>query len=311
MLLELAPEIREIAPEEWNPERLTAGALQMDALDMLRERFGLRQSAMEECLSDRERYRTSIDVYDDSTFCVVTLVDAANPLGPADKVAFFFKRNLFLMVTLIDADGSTERLFHKAVCRYRPEAVTLEKIIAAMLESLIDSDGEALANREFAVNALEMEIAQGNRERALNAEVFEQRRQLLRLRTFYEQLIDIGEELQENENDVFDGDTMRSLAMFTGKAVRLSANVQQLRDSLTQLREAYQALLDYDLNRGIRLLTVLATICLPPTLIAGWYGMNFRHMPELGWVWGYPLVIALSVLVVVIGLWYFRRKKML
>ena len=311
MLLELAPEVREISPEEWNPERLTAGALQMDALDMLRERFGMRQSAIEECRSDRERYRTSIDVYDDSTFCVVTLVDAANPLGMADKVAFFFKRNLFLMVTLTDVDGSTERLFRKAVCRYRPEVVTLEKIVAAMLEGLIDGDGEALANREFAVNALEMEIAQGKRERALNAEVFEQRRQLLRLRTFYEQLIDIGEELQENENDVFGEGALRSLAMFTGKAMRLSANVQQLRDSLTQLREAYQALLDYDLNRGIRLLTVLATICLPPTLIAGWYGMNFRHMPELNWAWGYPLVIVLSVLVVVIGLWYFRRKKML
>ena len=69
--------------------------------------------------------------------------------------------------------------------------------------------------------------------------------------------------------------------MFTGKVERFSASVQLLRDSLTQLREAYQAALDYNLNRVIKLLTVLATIYLPPTLIAGWYGMKREHIHKL------------------------------
>ena len=107
------------------------------------------------------------------------------------------------------------------------------------------------------------------------------------------------------------GDTLRYIAMFVGRVTRLSASVQLLRDSLTQLREAYQAALDYSLNRVIRTLTVLATIYMPPTLIAGWYGMNFRHMPELDWRFGYPLVIGLSVVFVLASFWYFKRKKMM
>ena len=59
------------------------------------------------------------------------------------------------------------------------------------------------------------------------------------------------------------------------------------------------------------LLTVVTTVFMPLTLIVGWYGMNFRYMPELDKPWGYPAVIALSVAVVVISLWFFKKKKWL
>ena len=59
------------------------------------------------------------------------------------------------------------------------------------------------------------------------------------------------------------------------------------------------------------LLTVITSIFLPLTLIAGWYGMNFRYMPELGWVWGYPAVILVSILIVVLSLIWFKKKKWL
>lgn len=311
MLCELWPQTREISLNELNEERLTVGVIGVDQLEEARQRFGFSHRAIAECLSESDRYRNSVDVYDDFTFCVVTVVDANDPLAPGDKVAFFFKRNLFLMVSLLDPDGSTTRLFMEAARRYKPEAVTLEKVIAAVLESFVTRDGDALAQMAFDLSAMEEEIAAGHTNRAFNAEVFERRKRLLVLRNYYEQLIDMGEELQENENDLFPDDAVRYLAMFTGRVTRLSASVQLLRDSLNQLREAYQAMLDYNLNSVIRVLTVLATIFLPLTLIVGWYGMNFVHMPELEWEYGYPLVIAGSVLVVLVGLLYFKRKKML
>ena len=311
MFLQLTPEYREIDMNAINPEYLTVGVATVDELDEIRRCFGFSRNAIEECLSERDRYRNSVDVYEDYTFCVVTIVDAANPLAPGDKVAFFFKRNLFLMVTLFDLDGSARRLFMQAASRYKPEAATLEKVVSAVMESYIANDGEALAAMEFEINTMEEEIATGKINRAFNTEVYERRKQLLVLRNYYEQLIDMGEELQENENDIFMDDTLRYITMFTGKVERFSATVQLMRDSLAQLREAYQAALDYSMNRVIKILTVLATVYLPPTLIAGWYGMNFKHMPELDWWFGYPLVIVLSILFVVGSMIYFKRKKML
>ena len=59
------------------------------------------------------------------------------------------------------------------------------------------------------------------------------------------------------------------------------------------------------------LLTVVTTIFMPLTLIAGWYGMNFKYMPELNWEIGYPLVFIVSVLIVVLSLIFFKMKKWL
>ena len=56
-------------------------------------------------------------------------------------------------------------------------------------------------------------------------------------------------------------------------------------------------------------LTVITSIFLPLTLIAGWYGMNFTHMPELNWAYGYPVIIIISVVIVALCLFWFRRKK--
>ena len=57
------------------------------------------------------------------------------------------------------------------------------------------------------------------------------------------------------------------------------------------------------------ILTVVTTFFLPLTLITGWYGMNFENMPELKWVYGYPMVIAVSLMIAVIEYVYFKRKK--
>lgn len=311
MLYELTPEYREITLDKRNPERLTVGVLNTTELAEARAYLGFSHAVIQECLQENGRYRNSVDVYDTYTFCVVSIVDAAHPLDPGDKVAFFFLRNLFLMISLVDEDGSSERAFMQAACRYKPDAATMEKIVAAVLEGFITADGDALAKMEFEINAMEEEIASGRVNRAFNAEVFRRRKELLVLRNYYEQLIDMGEELQENENDIFLDGALRYITLFTGKVERLSRDVQLMRDTLTQLREAYEAMLNYNLNRVIKMLTVLATIYLPPTLIAGWYGMNFKHMPELDWWFWYPLVIVLSVIFVVASLLYFKRKKML
>jgi magnesium transporter len=95
------------------------------------------------------------------------------------------------------------------------------------------------------------------------------------------------------------------------KVARLSANAQLLRESLVQLREAYMAALDYSANRIMKVFTVVTTIFLPLTLIVRWYGMNFRYMPELTSRFGYPSVIILSVMVVILGLLFFKKKNLL
>ena len=59
----------------------------------------------------------------------------------------------------------------------------------------------------------------------------------------------------------------------------------------------------------MQILTIVTTVFLPLSLLAGWYGMNFTGMPELSWKYGYPVIIAVSVIVVALSLWICRKKK--
>lgn len=79
---------------------------------------------------------------------------------------------------------------------------------------------------------------------------------------------------------------------------------------LDQIRQSYEAQVDIEQNSLMKFFTVVTSIFLPLTLIAGWYGMNLM-MPEFKWPYGYPFVIALSVAIVAFMIWLFRQNKWL
>lgn len=96
--------------------------------------------------------------------------------------------------------------------------------------------------------------------------------------------------------------------MLYRRTERRFQNVLNLRESVTQVRESYEAEVDISLNTTMKIFTVVTTIFLPLTLIVGWYGMNF-DMPEYDWSHGYSFVTVVSVVFVVAGILFFRKKK--
>ena len=131
------------------------------------------------------------------------------------------------------------------------------------------------------------------------------------MRIHYEQLLDLGQELEENENDFFNEDNTRYFHLFTQRVSRLHDLTASLREYSIQIRDLYQSQLDIKQNRIMALLTMITSIFMPLTLIAGWYGMNFKYMPELEYKWAYPAVIAFSVAIVIVSLIFFKKKKWL
>ena len=128
---------------------------------------------------------------------------------------------------------------------------------------------------------------------------------------YYSQLTDMGLELEENENGFFAEENLRYFHMFTVRAERLRETVRSLRDYSVQLRDLIQTRVDVKQNRVMTLLTVITTIFTPLTLLTGWYGMNFRYMPELEYKWSYPVVILVSLCIAAGCLLYFKKKKWL
>ena len=111
-----------------------------------------------------------------------------------------------------------------------------------------------------------------------------------------------------NDNGLFDSRSLKYFKIFNGKVGRLYDHVAALQEYVTEIRDAYQAQVDISLNTTMKVFTVITAIFLPLTLIAGWYGMNLS-MPEYSWAWGYPVVIAVSILIVIAEILYFKRHK--
>jgi len=77
------------------------------------------------------------------------------------------------------------------------------------------------------------------------------------------------------------------------------------------MHDVYLTQLNNRMNEVMKVLTIIATTFIPLTFIAGWYGMNFRHMPELDKWWAYPAVLGAMLSIAVFMLLYFKRKRWL
>lgn len=211
-------------------------------------------------------------------------------------------------IVLIDNSGYALRLIEQIMLTKKWRMPGLERFIYDLLETAIAGDLTMLESMEKKLNKIEDDIMDGNITN-YPAEMNEIRGDLLDLHVHFEQLIDLGQEFQENENEFFQPETLRYFHMFTERAIRLQEIVSGQREYVTQLRDLLQAQLEVRQNTIMTVLTVITTIFLPLTLIAGWYGMNFQKMPELEWSYGYPVIILISIAIVAGCLIWFKKKK--
>lgn len=190
------------------------------------------------------------------------------------------------------------------------ETLTQEQLLHRFFVRLLQGDMDHL-------DALEGEIADGEDavlaqpDAACLEKISLWRRELLRLRRYYEQLDSIFRELADNENGLLGPETARRFSNLGNRTERYLNTVQNLRESVSHLREAYQSQLSIRQNDLMKVFTVVTAVFLPLTLLTGWYGMNFAAMPELRWRYGYPAVILLGAVIVGGLLYWFKRKKWL
>ncbi len=203
--------------------------------------------------------------------------------------------------------NASYRLVQQLAAVDTPEDTPNEKVLYTFFNGLIKEDIAYIEALEENITDTEDELLTTSKRECAH-EIIEFRRELLKLKRYYEQLNQIFEELVENERGLIDRTYLRYFKALDNRIDRLFSHVLTLRDYVTQVREAYQAQIDIEQNSLMKVFTVVTAIFLPLTLIVGWYGMNLR-MPEYSWPYGYLLVISLSVAVVLFSFIFFKYKR--
>lgn len=255
----------------------------------------------------RDIHNTKAEVNYDSLTGTFQIPDRANLTERDDRFAFALDEK---GIVLIDESGKAEEMIQTIRRTKRWREPSLERFLYDFLEQIVSRDLPIMERYETELDAIEDAILSGE-ERANLIRVNEIRSDVRELRVHYEQLIDMTQELEENENGFFQEKNLRYIHLFMNRMQRLHDAAASLRDHTMQVRDLYHGQLEVRQNHTMTLLTVVTTIFMPLTLIAGWYGMNFRYMPELETRWGYPVVIAVSIVIVVVSLIFFKKKKWL
>jgi len=213
-------------------------------------------------------------------------------------------------IVFIDDSGKASELIESIIKVKKWKFPSLERFIYDFLDQIVIDDLRLMEKYERELDRMEKKMMEGDDDFP-SVRLNDIRSDIRDLRIHYEQLMDLGQELEENENNFFKLENLRYFRLFLNRMARLHDTSTSLREYTMQLRDQYKAHLDIKQNRIMTVLTVVTTIFMPLTLIVGWYGMNFRYMPELEWKWGYPVIIAVSLIIAVSSLLFFKKKKWL
>jgi magnesium transporter len=261
-------------------------------LDVMRDEFKLHELALEDARKGDQRPK--IEEYGDQLFVVMRTVDA-DPAAPegyvVGEVHAFAARNYLLTIRRRTPKGFADV---RARCEREPENLRMGAgfVLYAIMDTVVDRYFPVVEGLEAELEKLEAQIFKATPTRANIEAFYDLKYRLMDVRHSVTPLLDAANKLfggrvppvtagcGEYFRDVYD------------HLARLNASIDAIREMLqtaTQVSLTLISLGDSEITKKLAAWGALITV---PTLIAGIYGMNFEHMPELHWIFGYPLALA-------------------
>lgn len=304
-LYTLDDHLREVPPDDSLDEKVPV----IEILSL--EEFGaspLSNALIKDSLrSMTSSQSTFLDVFPSYLLGSFAVPDKQDLLG--DPISFMFFLDKTHLIFIDDGD-TCQRIVHLIAHSGVLKHNTLAHCLFEFMKLLVRDDLDFLAALEDRMEDVEESIIELGL-RGADKGMVSNRRKLLRIDTFYQQLVDMDSGIAENENGLLTRDESRLFVLLEKQAERLLKRSQTLKEYSLQLRELYQTQIDVQQNKTMRLLTVITVLFAPLTLITGWFGMNFEHIPGLSSPWGYYSVIVLCIILVTAELLIFKRKKWL
>lgn len=245
------------------------------------------------------------DVFSDFISGTLLIPDKNAPEEKEFCLSYYLSRNLLV---LIEDKKHINELETIIMQRNIVNVFSLPQFLFLFVEALIKDDMILLQNYETQLAEIEDSILAG-KDADSSHSLIDVRRKLLRINAYYQQLGDFSSELEENTSGFFSQTDIRHFSVLTNRAERLLNYTQFLREYALQIREMYQSQVDIKQNETMKILTVVTTIFFPLSLITGWYGMNFKNMPELHFPYSYFILIAICLIMVAAEIWFFKKKK--
>jgi magnesium transporter len=277
----------------------------------LGKRFGLHPLALEDVVNTHQRPK--VEDYGQYLFIVARMLHSDETLE-MEQVSIFLGKNF--VITFQEQGGNgLEQLWARLLGgKGRLLQAGADYLAYALLDAIVDGFFPVLEQYGEKLDDLDDAIA-NHPARETMVRLHDMRSHLLLLRRAVWPLREALGALAREPNALVADETRVFLRDCYDHTVQIIDLVETCREMCSDLRDFYLSAVNNQMNEVMKVLTIIATIFIPLSFIAGVYGMNFNHevspwnMPELHWAYGYPFALALMAVVAAGLLWFFRRRR--
>ena len=286
------------------------GIHQVETLEKLGECFELHALTLEDVLNTEQRPK--IEDFSDYMYIVLKMFsyDEKNNEIIIEQVSLILGSNF-----VVSFQENVGDVFNPVRERIRSGKGKLRKmgadyLVYTLLDAIVDNYFIILEKIGEQIEFIEERLVTDPASETLSI-IHKLKRDILFLRKAVWPLREVISGMERGESSLIKGSTKIYLRDVYDHNIQIIDTIETLREMLSGMLDIYLTSISNRLNAVMKVLTIIATIFMPLTFLAGIYGMNFKYMPELEWKWGYPLILLVMFSIGISMLFYFKRKKWL
>lgn len=287
------------------------GLANVGIVERIGEIFGVHQLVLEDILNTNQRPK--FEEYDNHLYIVLKC------LLPGDEGFTVSHEQVSLLVfknVVIMFKEKKDEVFSPILQRIRTSngkfvSLGADYLAYAILDFIVDQNFILLDLLDESITTLEDSLLEGEPKPDMLYKIQRLKRQMISIKRYVSPVRGLLSDMLNSESDLIHENTHPFLRDVSDHATRVVESIESYREILTGLLDIYVSSVSNKMNQIMKVLTVFTSIFIPLTFIAGVYGMNFEYMPELKWEWAYPATWGVFIMIPVILLVYFKKKKWL
>ena len=286
------------------------GLHDVDIIDRIGRHFGIHPLTLEDIVNTG--HRPKAEDFEDYEYIVLKMLtyDEDHNHITAEQVSIILGPHY--LISFQEAEGDVfnfvrERI-RKAKGRIRKSGC--DYLAYALIDAIVDHYFLVLEKMGEKIELLEVDLLTDTQSESLQS-IHHLKREMIFFRKQVWPIREILSSLMKEEASLIQETTQIFIRDLYDHTIQVMDTIESFRDVLSGLQDLYLSTVSNRMNEVMKVLTIMATIFIPLTFIAGIYGMNFEFMPELKWRWAYPVLWILLIAIFVFMIFWFKRKKWL
>ncbi|MBU4075378.1 MAG: magnesium/cobalt transporter CorA [Euryarchaeota archaeon] len=284
------------------------GLHQVDIIEKIGKNFDFHPLLLEDILNTEQRPK--IEVFENHIYIVLKMLyynEKINEIN-TEQISIIFGQNF--VISFQEREGD---VFNPIRDRIRTSKGRIRKMGAdylayTLMDSIVDNYFTILEKIGEDIEDVEESMITNPTPKTLHA-IHLLKRKMISLRKSVWPLREVVSALERSESSLIHPSTRIYLKDVYDHTIQVIDTVETFRDVLSGMLDVYLSSISNKMNEVMKVLTIIATIFIPLTFIAGVYGMNFEYMPELKWQLGYPAIWFVMIIIGISMMVYFRKKK--